>query len=112
MDIQAHAAFSQVLTYLHRIESAIGKLNSQGHKLMTVMDDLKAAVANVAQDVLDEGAEVTKAIAALAAAVAGSGNVDPAVAEATAALVAAHDGFKANLATLDAALATPTPPPV
>ena len=112
MDAQAHAAFAQVLTYLHRIESAIGKIYVQGHKLMTVMDDLKAAVANVAQDVLDEGAEVTKAVAALAAAVAGSGTPDPAVQAATDALVAAHAGLKSNLATLDAALAPPAPPPV
>ena len=77
---------------------------------MTAMDDLRAAVANIAQDVVDEGAEVTKAIAALAAAVASAGTVDPGVATATAALVAAHDSFKSNLAALDLAIQPPVAP--
>ena len=98
MDAQAHAAFAQVLTYLHRIESAIGKIHSEGHKIMGMLDNLAAEVARqttVDAAVVARLKDLVDQIAALAA----QPTVDP------AALQALVDQVKAN----DDTLVTPAP---
>ena len=93
MDAQAHAAFAQVLTYLHRIEHALAQHRMEGNKLMGILDNLAAEVARqttVDAAVVARLKDLVDQIAALAA----QPTVDP------AALQALVDQVKANDDTL------------
>jgi hypothetical protein len=94
---------------LERVERLLYRLLQLGRKIMSAVDNLNAAVAQVLQDVADETAELGAAIAAVQAAVAAN---DPAAVQAAAdKLNAAHKGVVDAIAAAQAVIAPPAPTP-
>ena len=83
MDAQAHAAFTQVLSYLHRIEK-------QGSHIMGMLDNLTAEVAR--QTTVDAAVLATlNDLMAKLAALAAQPTVDPVALQALVDQVKAND---------------------